>query len=1197
MTERSQTFKRSPWKTLFYGCRSAVRSPAGLEVGEFLFPLLLLSMAFSDDSSDKALMVEEILGVLAAKTSDMEDLDKGKKRSRLGDEDAQKAVNAVLNVRDILQYWVDWKVDGKPPEGSHPETRTEECVWPIDEMLRKMKDLLHKVPLRTCAIAAASVGMHARALRYLEMESRSGVAMEIFDDAEEGKGSEIDLTDSNNDISKKRRAGAGGCICTVSTEDLRLMRSLLGQLDDCDAMEASAEESARLGMPSNLKDTITEKEIYGDWRSALHGYEKALQLSSGAASEAMVDSRPQLESGMLHSLLKLEQLESVLNQVTGLRHTSASKPKSDPAESYPVHLLPVTTEAAWRLGRWDLLREMCTSSASGKERKGTDRDAEWNLGYHTSFSRAMLGVHDKSGGAFQNALSGAKSAVISSMSSAARETYSRCYKYFVRFQCIRELEDAEADLFGTQKSVEESSPATSSWGWASRLELTSPDLDSLSSVVNSRVAISGFLCNKRMEGKLWLTYGRHARKQGSHYPAETALAHAETAFKSVMWEALTEENLDERLDHMVNLNAVQLQLGKLRFENGEYNSALRLLEPVELNARSLLECSSTEVASIIAETAQLHYFDVKLSAEEWTREEALISSSLIFGSRVLQATEWMTESGVKSGAEIMDRYRLLVRVVPKWEKAHLSFARYLDSLLEARITALSERISQKGHAQDDETSRAQVLGADEGCQKYLVESMRYYGNSLCYGDKNVYQALPKLLQLWFEVTSLSLEDLGSKSKSPELLAKQEEANELMMTFHEKIPAYLYYSALPQLVSRVNHRDKDTQRIVKAILQNVLTKFPEQAMWHLAWLLQSQHSARAETGAAIFKGAQKQLSRLEKLPLHDLLNSSHNLFKWLNDLAKYEPKDARAESISIRPWRGDVPLEEFVPPVQAALTLSSTAKSRNLEEDTHTSRDVFSVQVPRMRSFLSKIKVMLSKARPKRLTAFAVPAGLKATRHPLSSKQGASKLLPGDIGEMHFLVKQEAKGDLRKDARVQDLNNVMNRLFADRSSSGGRQKCRLQLRTFSVTCLSEETGILEWVPNTDSFRNVVAASTNPQAAPESKKRKGSRIARFQDPTLRDCFQKCQDVYLKTGNLRLATTMYEDKCLKSYPPVMYWWFVQNFLDPHEWFEARTKFSLSAAAWSAIGHVIGLGDRHSENILIDTSSGQCVHVDFDW
>lgn len=37
-------------------------------------------------------------------------------------------------------------------------------------------------------------------------------------------------------------------------------------------------------------------------------------------------------------------------------------------------------------------------------------------------------------------------------------------------------------------------------------------------------------------------------------------------------------------------------------------------------------------------------------------------------------------------------------------------------------------------------------------------------------------------------------------------------------------------------------------------------------------------------------------------------------------------------------------------------------------------------------------------------------------------------------------------------------------------------------------------------------------------------------------------------------------------------------------------------SSAVWSSVGHVVGLGDRHGENILIHTESGECVHVDFD-
>jgi serine/threonine-protein kinase ATR len=32
------------------------------------------------------------------------------------------------------------------------------------------------------------------------------------------------------------------------------------------------------------------------------------------------------------------------------------------------------------------------------------------------------------------------------------------------------------------------------------------------------------------------------------------------------------------------------------------------------------------------------------------------------------------------------------------------------------------------------------------------------------------------------------------------------------------------------------------------------------------------------------------------------------------------------------------------------------------------------------------------------------------------------------------------------------------------------------------------------------------------------------------------------------------------------------------------------------SMVGFIIGLGDRHGENILFDSSNGECVHVDFN-
>lgn len=35
---------------------------------------------------------------------------------------------------------------------------------------------------------------------------------------------------------------------------------------------------------------------------------------------------------------------------------------------------------------------------------------------------------------------------------------------------------------------------------------------------------------------------------------------------------------------------------------------------------------------------------------------------------------------------------------------------------------------------------------------------------------------------------------------------------------------------------------------------------------------------------------------------------------------------------------------------------------------------------------------------------------------------------------------------------------------------------------------------------------------------------------------------------------------------------------------------------AVMSMVGYILGLGDRHGENILLDTTCGDVVHVDFN-
>lgn len=46
---------------------------------------------------------------------------------------------------------------------------------------------------------------------------------------------------------------------------------------------------------------------------------------------------------------------------------------------------------------------------------------------------------------------------------------------------------------------------------------------------------------------------------------------------------------------------------------------------------------------------------------------------------------------------------------------------------------------------------------------------------------------------------------------------------------------------------------------------------------------------------------------------------------------------------------------------------------------------------------------------------------------------------------------------------------------------------------------------------------------------------------------------------------------------------------------WLERRTTYTRSLAVSSMVGHIMGLGDRHPANLLVDRVTGQVVHIDF--
>jgi FKBP12-rapamycin complex-associated protein len=47
--------------------------------------------------------------------------------------------------------------------------------------------------------------------------------------------------------------------------------------------------------------------------------------------------------------------------------------------------------------------------------------------------------------------------------------------------------------------------------------------------------------------------------------------------------------------------------------------------------------------------------------------------------------------------------------------------------------------------------------------------------------------------------------------------------------------------------------------------------------------------------------------------------------------------------------------------------------------------------------------------------------------------------------------------------------------------------------------------------------------------------------------------------------------------------------------QWLERRTTYTRSLATMSMVGHILGLGDRHPSNLMLDRASGAILHIDF--
>lgn len=463
-------------------------------------------------------------------------------------------------------------------------------------------------------------------------------------------------------------------------------------------------------------------------------------------------------------------------------------------------------------------------------------------------------------------------------------------------------------------------------------------------------------------------------------------------------------------------------------------------------------------------------------------------------------------------------FRDIPKVYGKWEEAYFTCAKYFDKVMSNVVLEKPEKRSD-----------------------FIIHIVNYLGQSLQHGSQYIYQSMPRMLSLWL--------DYGADStKQPSMESVLSLLNTKITLFTKMLPAYQFLTAFPQLISRICHTHPEVFGKLKEIIANLLVEYPQQAMWGMMAVSKSSYQVRCKRCQDIFSQAKSMNSKLNKFLL-----DAHKLTERLLDLCN-KSFDQSVNTVNIschfKPLQRLVDDPNFSPimiPLQSLMTITLPNASHPPSKENHNPFPNDCIYIK----------------------------GLEDTVELLSSLQRPKKInLIGSDGR-NYIMLCKPKDDLRKDARLMEFNSIVNKCLHKDAESRRRN---LKIRTFAVTPLNEECGMLEWVNNTASLRHIMLKLYRERGIYTS----GKELRNMQLPP--------------NAPLQKKLDIFRNKLLPRHKAIFSEWFLKTFADPTSWYNARLAYCRTVAVMSMVGYILGLGDRHGENILMDSETGECVHVDFN-
>ncbi|KAJ8022045.1 Serine/threonine-protein kinase mTOR [Holothuria leucospilota] len=927
-----------------------------------------------------------------------------------------------------------------------------------------------------------------------------------------------------------------------------------------------------------MKNYRAELQIQETWYEKLHDWDNAL-----TAYEKKIDASPddiELTMGRLRCLEALGEW--------GQLHEVACERWPLVDDEGRQQMARMAAAAAWGLANWERMEEyVCL----------IPRDT-----FDGAFYRAVLNVHQDHFLQAKQCVDKAREILDTELTAMAGESYDRAYGAMVSVQMLSEIEEIIS-----YKLVPERREIIKEMWWE-RLQGCKQSVEDWQKIIHVR----SLVIKPQEDLRTWLKFASLCRKSG-----KMVLSH-----KTLVMLLQSDPSLDEDAPISVTANVKHPKIIfayiKHLWKDGSKEVAFKQLHDFVKTTLSQFPIMSLPMRADHAERDELNKLLARcyLKLGHWQQSmevasEESINSILNYYSKATEFDQdwykaWHSWAFMNYEAVLHFKQQYLSSPPQSKSKSQSPSSKALRSASPSTPESGAEgggdstegvQASLTVDTDDGERAPKTSFSQSDYVLRYTAPAVHGFFRSIALsGENNSLQDTLRLLTLWF--------DYG----------QNQQVYEALVEGLKTIQIDTWLQVIPQLIARIDTPRHLVAKLIQQLLMDIGKQHPQALIYPLTVSSKSHSAARHSAANKVLKNMCEHSNTL----VQQALMVSEELIRvailW-HELWHEGLEDASRLYFGERNVKG---MLEVLEPLHAMMergpqTMKETSfhqaygrdlmeahdwcdqykRTRNVKDLTQA-WDLYYHAFRRITKQLPQLtQLELQLVSPKLLMCrdleLAVPGTydpnrpivriqkVQSTLQVITSKQRPRKLSIFGSDNQEYMYLLKGHEDLRQDERVMQLFGLVNMLLANSPDTFRRH---LSIQRYAIIPLSTNSGLIGWVRYCDTLHTLIRDYRDKKKILLNiEHRIMLRMAQDYDHlTLMQKVEVFEHALEHTQGDDLAKLLW----LKS-------------PSSEVWFERRTNYTRSLAVMSMVGYILGLGDRHPSNLMLDRLSGKIIHIDF--